>query len=270
MKTGKLRAVVVDDERRNREGLKAKLRGKDVIVVGEAESGAKALELIAGLAEAQGVDVAFMDIRMESDEAGLDVGKFLRTLPNRPRLVFVTAFPEHERQSWPCHPDYFLLKPVDESELGEALNRVRGELMRPPIPPAPKPQPRRLALNLTVENGSGAKTTVTQFVTTSEILFFRMIPKGAPKGGTPEVHLTGQRCLAGIRQTTLDKLESDLGALGFFSTHRSNLVNLSFVDTLKPGVAEDSYRISIRGSDIELPVARDRIKALIQAIEAIA
>lgn len=270
MKTSKIRAVVVDDERRNREGLKAKLRGKDVIVVGEAESGAGALELITSLAEVQGVDMAFMDIRMENNEAGLDVGKALKSLSNRPRLVFVTAFPEHERQSWPCHPDYFLLKPVDENELEEALNRVRIELTWPPIPPAPKPQPKLLALDLTVENDSGAKTTVTKFVSTSEILFFRMIPKGAPKGGTVEVHLTGQRCLAGVRQTTLGELESDLGVLGFFSPHRSNLVNLSFVDTLKPGVAEGSYRISIRGGDIELPVARDRIKALIQAIETIA
>ncbi len=266
MNTAKLRAVVVDDERRNREGLKEKLRQRDVIVVGEAESGAKALDLIGSLAEAGGVDVAFLDIRMESDEAGLVLGKAMKSLPNRPRLVFVTAFPEHEKQTWPCHPDYFLCKPVDETELEEALNRVKTEVSRNK-PLSPPTLPKRLALDHTLEKGSGAKTTVTQFVPTTEILFFRMIPKGVPKGGTLEAHLTGQRCVAGIRQVTLGQLESGLVAFGFFSPHKSFLVNLLHIDCLKPGVNEGSYRISIRGSEIELPVAREKLKALIQSLE---
>jgi YesN/AraC family two-component response regulator len=71
----KLRVVIADDERPAREFLKALLsRIEEVHVIGEAENGADALELI----KIAKPDLAFLDLQMP-ELTGLEIVGMLRT-----------------------------------------------------------------------------------------------------------------------------------------------------------------------------------------------
>jgi two-component system LytT family response regulator len=121
-----IRTVVVDDEPPARRKLQRLLAGEpDVQVVGEASSGAEALELLSRTQP----DVAFLDIQLP-DCTGFDV---LDALPSRDRmhLVFVTAHSDFALKAFEVHATDYLLKPVEPSRFVQTLSRVRRMLQAP-------------------------------------------------------------------------------------------------------------------------------------------
>ncbi|MGH8654746.1 MAG: LytR/AlgR family response regulator transcription factor [Gammaproteobacteria bacterium] len=88
----KLRVVIIDDEPLNRAELGALLSyHPDLEVVGEASDAAEAWKQV----EAQAPDLVFLDIRMEGETSGLDLARKINRMKVPPRLIFVTAYPEH-------------------------------------------------------------------------------------------------------------------------------------------------------------------------------
>lgn len=121
--TGKLRVVIADDERPARSYLAALLRGfEDVDLIGEAENGADALELI----ESVRPDLAFLDLQMPPPD-GLTVVRLLKK--NRmPLIAFVTAYDEFAVQAFEVNAIDYLLKPVESKRLRETINRAQERL----------------------------------------------------------------------------------------------------------------------------------------------
>lgn len=116
-----LRTIIVDDEALARRGLKHRLsRVGDVDIVGEARNGREALKLIEEL----GPDLVFLDIQMP----GMDGFDVLRALPDdsMPTIVFVTAFDHYAIKAFEANALDYLLKPIEDKRLGEALDRVRN------------------------------------------------------------------------------------------------------------------------------------------------
>lgn len=119
----KLRVIVADDERPAREFLKAVLREfEQVEIVGEAENGADAVDLIKSLKP----DLAFLDLKMP-ELSGLDAVKLLRR-SQMPLVAFVTAHDEFAVQAFELNAIDYLLKPVERSRLGETLARAAERL----------------------------------------------------------------------------------------------------------------------------------------------
>jgi two-component system, LytTR family, response regulator len=117
--SARLRVVIADDERPARSLLRALLeRYDDVEVVGEAEDGAKAVELI----ERTAPDLALLDLRMPR----VDGFGVVRLLPDEklPLVAFVTAHDEHALEAFEVNAIDYLLKPVDGARLRETLNRA--------------------------------------------------------------------------------------------------------------------------------------------------
>lgn len=248
----KLRAVVIDDEPLNRDELKHLLSlHPDVDLIGEAGDMTSGWKLV----EDTKPNVVFLDIHMERDTAGLDLGRKLKRLPRPPRLVFVTGHPEHALDGYDCKPDHFLTKPLDEAQLSEALNRVREALA-----PTPQPAPR-VALPHAVKNRFGDIERVKGYAFPQEILFVQANPNG-----TVHVRLAEGRILDGVRRT-LGDLETLLEPHGFLRVHKSFLVNLARVHALKPRPGDEAYNIVLDGVDKEIPVARQRLAALRAALE---
>jgi two-component system LytT family response regulator len=115
--------VIADDERPARSFLAALLRSfEDVQLVGEAESGAEAVDLI----EREKPDLALLDLQMpELDGLGV-----VRSLKNRhvPLVAFVTAYDEYAIRAFEINAVDYLLKPVEELRLRETLNRALERL----------------------------------------------------------------------------------------------------------------------------------------------
>lgn len=121
----RLRIVVADDERPARSYLVALLRGfADVELVGEAEDGVAAVALI----ESQRPDLALLDLQMPELD-GLSVVRLVRKAV-QPLFVFVTAYDEYAVRAFELNAVDYLLKPVDEARLREAINRAQERLDR--------------------------------------------------------------------------------------------------------------------------------------------
>jgi two-component system LytT family response regulator len=115
-----LKTIIVDDETLARRGLKHRLKAvEDVQIIGEAGNGREALDLI----RKHDPDLVFLDIQMP----GMDGFDVLRALPQKkmPAIVFVTAFDDYAIKAFEAHALDYLLKPIEDSRLGEALERVR-------------------------------------------------------------------------------------------------------------------------------------------------
>lgn len=121
----KLRVVIADDERPARSFLAATLRSfEDVEIIGEAETGAEAVEIIERLRP----DLALLDLQMPEVD-GLGVVRLIRK--NRlPLVAFVTAYDEYAVRAFELNAVDYLLKPVDRARLRQALNRASERLER--------------------------------------------------------------------------------------------------------------------------------------------
>jgi two-component system LytT family response regulator len=120
-----LRVVIADDERPARSFLAAMLRGfEDVKLVGEAENGAEAIELI----ERERPDLALLDLQMPEID-GLGVVRLLKK-GRVPLVAFVTAYDEYAVRAFELNAVDYLLKPVDRARLRESVNRAQERLER--------------------------------------------------------------------------------------------------------------------------------------------
>lgn len=119
----KLRIVIADDERPARMFLKNILADcEDAEIVGEAENGAEAVELIKQTKP----DLALLDLQMP-EVSGLDVVRLLRK-NQMPLVAFVTAHDEYAVQAFEVNAVDYLLKPVEKSRLQETLQRAHERL----------------------------------------------------------------------------------------------------------------------------------------------
>ena len=119
-----IRTIVVEDEPPSRLRLSRMLRRvPDVVVVGEAASGAAAVALI----ESAEPDLVLLDIHLPD----IDGFSVLRQLDEPfPAIVFVTAYDEHAVAAFEAEAVDYLMKPVRHARLGLALERVRARQSR--------------------------------------------------------------------------------------------------------------------------------------------
>jgi len=119
-----IRAVVVDDEPPARRRLTRMLRRvSDVQVVGEAESGASAVTLI----EAIHPVLVLLDIRLPDFDGFTVIHLLTEPLP---AIVFITAHDDHAVAAFEAEAVDYLLKPVRQARLEQALGRVRARVGR--------------------------------------------------------------------------------------------------------------------------------------------
>ncbi len=119
----KLRIVIADDERPARLFLKSILQDfEDALIVGEAENGAEAIEIIKETKP----DLALLDLQMPI-ASGIEVIKLLRK-SQLPLVAFVTAYDEFAVQAFDVNAVDYLLKPVEKARLRETLNRAHERL----------------------------------------------------------------------------------------------------------------------------------------------
>lgn len=119
-----IRTLLVDDEPLALRGLKIRLEELgDIAVVGTCANGREAIKSVKELKP----DLVFLDIQMPGID-GFAVVRALMGDTEMPLIVFVTAYDEYAVEAFEAHALDYLLKPVDEARLDEALFRVRDRL----------------------------------------------------------------------------------------------------------------------------------------------
>jgi two-component system LytT family response regulator/two-component system response regulator LytT len=248
-----LRAVVADDEQPAREELCFLLgQVENLTVVGQADNGVGALEIIGTLEP----HVVFLDIQMPG-LTGFEVANLLlQTGSVTPWVVFVTAYDQYAIDAFEVNAVDYLLKPVEQRRLEQAVERVRHRLSIG--------QPRddridhlvRLMADRTRRRDQLALKVGDRFllVQADDVIH-------ASVDGDTIVVATAQ--LAGTSNyRTLDELQARLDPDLFWRVHRSHLVNISKVKEIVPWFSRN-YMLRMKdGKGTEIPVSRSQTKRL--------
>ena len=117
-----IRTLIVDDEPLARRGLELRLAGEsDIEIVRQCGNGEDAVRAVSELHP----DLMFLNVQMP----GLDGFSALRAIPaaQLPLVVFVTAYDHYAIRAFEASAVDYLLKPIDDSRLHQALYRVRQQ-----------------------------------------------------------------------------------------------------------------------------------------------
>ena len=118
-----IKALIVDDEELARRGLEIRLNSyDDVEICGQSRNGREALLDV----REQKPDLMFLDVQMP----GMDGFEVLQRLAGRhmPIVVFVTAYDEFAFKAFEANALDYLLKPINDDRLAEAIERARHAL----------------------------------------------------------------------------------------------------------------------------------------------
>jgi two-component system LytT family response regulator len=199
-------------------------------LVGEAADGASALEQINRLRP----DVVFMDIQMP-EMTGLEV---LRRLDHLPDIVFTTAYDQYAVTAFELNAVDYLLKPFTRARFAAAVARLMEDaqgqsqqVLAQALAQAAMRGPNRLERVLVRDRGRIFPLAV------GDIEYMKSDSKYTV------IVARGQSFLVRIG---ISELEAQLDPARFIRIHRSALVNLDHVDSMK---ADDQSQLQIRMRD---------------------
>tara|TARA_B110000467_G_scaffold23007_1_gene20510 strand:+ start:4538 stop:5368 length:831 start_codon:yes stop_codon:yes gene_type:complete len=257
-----LTALIVDDEPLALEGLRLRLEKiPEIEVIAEASDGDQAIHLCQTLSP----DVLFLDLRLPGLN-GIEVVQALQA-DILPMVVFVSAYGEYALDAFELNAiDYVMkpanlgrlqktverimqrVKPVDSGKEKFKLLRALGESSGIAVSEleywleSDKPLPTPFVQELVIKNNDHEKV----FLSIHDI---RWIDAA---GDYMCVHTNDETHVVRI---TMKKLESQLDPKIFSRIHKSTLVNVNCIKSIKP--LRNSESILELGDDVHLKVSRN-------------
>ncbi|TKR33853.1 response regulator transcription factor [Luteimonas gilva] len=262
-----IRTLIADDEPLARRGLELRLAGEsDIRIVGQVGDGEATIRAVSEHAP----DLLFLDVQMP----GLDGFATLRGIPAQqmPLIVFVTAYDHYAISAFEANAVDYLLKPVDESRLHQALFRVREALDRRE---ASEHRGKLLGLlgalsgrpALTLEEAlqadgmHGLRDPDAPLAIRDGARTVRIPPQNLrwvdAAGDYICIHTDGETY---VLRATLAQLEKRLDPTRFPRIHRSALVNAGRVKSLRPHLNGEYFLMLDCGQELKLSRSyRDRL-----------
>lgn len=226
-----LRVLIIDDEPPALDELSFLLkRDPRVRGVQACQSATDALRVL----QESTVDAVFLDISMPG-LSGLELAKVLSRFKKPPPVVFVTAHERHAVDAFELNAVDYVLKPVREDRLAEAIRRVVEGVGQS----APRADDQ-----IAVELGG-----VTRFISRSDIHYVEA------EGDYARLHTAQSTHLL---RTPLGTLEREWQSSGFVRIHRSLLVALPHVSEIRM----ESGRCSVVVAGTVLAVSRRHTREL--------
>ena len=166
--------LVVDDHAVVRRGLRAFLDSEpDLEVVGDADGGTQALDLLARLdSEGRRPDVVVMDLQMKPVD-GIESTRQIRARYDDVEVVALTSFGEEKRvkAAIEAGASGYLLKDADADEVAAAVRAAhRGELQLDPA----------VARSLVSSLGAAPSSDSASQLTSRELDVLRLVGAGKP------------------------------------------------------------------------------------------
>jgi two-component system, LytTR family, response regulator LytT len=245
----KIRAIIVDDEAPARSEMRYLLsKVGDIEVLGEAGSADEALKLMTAVC----YDIAFLDINMPGMN-GLEMAERTKSLGCQPAIIFTTAYGQFAVKAFELEAADYLVKPVSEERLDQAIARVRSKHKKwPQMPvetePAETNGKQRLFDRIPV-----TKQSKTILLCPAEIYFVKS------HGEFTVIHSLKGKFISSFR---LKDFEARLSPKSFFRAHRSFVVNLDHVSEMT-SLCGGLYMLKIKDQAAsEIPVSRRQTKQL--------
>lgn len=207
-----MKALIVEDSRLAREGLKALLAAHENIeLVGEAEDAEEGEVLISQ----HKPDVIFLDI----DMPGKNGFEMLSSLDVSPQVIFTTAYSEYAVRSFDFNTVDYLLKPIEPERLARAIEKLQKKALSDQPPEPVLDENSRLFVRDKDQNYLVEIAEIRKFESCGNYtrLFFGK--------DSPFVY------------KSLSRVELRLPAQMFFRVNRQQIVNLKFVSTVEEGIS---------------------------------
>lgn len=275
MTTKRLTAIIVDDEPLALEGLRLRLDNiPEIQIIAEASDGDQAISLCHELCP----DVLFLDLRLPGLN-GIEVVQALQS-DILPMIVFVSAYGEYAIDAFELNAIDYVLKPANLGRLKKTVERLLakhnpensnkdrekfkllqalGDASGVSISKledwleTDSPLPTSFCQELVIKNSDNEKV----FVPVNSI---RWIDAA---GDYMCVH-TGKE--THIVRITMKKLESQLDERLFKRIHKSTLVNIQCIKSIR--ALRNSESILQLGDDVQLKVSRNYSSAIQALLES--
>jgi two-component system response regulator AlgR len=236
-----LRVLIVDDEAPARSRMRDLLAdigdALPVTVAAEAATGREALQA----AEAGGIDVALLDVRMPGMD-GVEVAQHLQQLERPPAVIFTTAYDAYAIRAFELHAVDYLLKPIRAARLQEALTRAAGTLT-PKVEVLRELQQAPRTCLSAVERGK------VHLIPLAEVLYLRAELKYVTVRTAQREHLI---------EESLTRLEQEFAAQ-FVRVHRNCLVARAAIrgfERIGAEAGEGGWQVMLAGLEESIPVSR--------------
>ncbi|WP_339803585.1 LytTR family DNA-binding domain-containing protein [uncultured Marinobacter sp.] len=236
------RLLIADDEPLARERLRRMVSAlPDVEVCGEAANGD---EVLTGIRQLE-PDILLLDIRMPGKD-GLEVASLVQALANPPAIIFCTAYDHYAIRAFDVQAIAYLLKPVRQEALAEALaragrvNRVQRQALQTPA--------ANEDLILAVTNSRG-----TERIDMTRVYFCE-----ADQKYVTLTHDSGET----LTDLSLKALEQRFPGL-FLRLHRNTLAGTRHIRALERN-DDSGYHVRLEGHPATLPVSRRHLAAVRQ------
>jgi two-component system, LytTR family, response regulator len=237
-----VRVLVADDEPIGRQRLVRLLQAEpDTDVVAACADGEEAVEAI----REHTPDIVLLDIQMPNLD-GFEVVAALGEA-QQPVVIFVTAHDQYALRAFEVHAFDYLLKPVDQDRLREAIGRAVSSTGRVSQPSATR---RILSLLEELNARERARGRERLVVRSPERAFFlRTETIDYIEAAGKFVHLHVGRTVHALRES-MAELEQELNSARFLRISRSVIVNLDRIQEIQPWFQGDYVLILSDGTKL--------------------
>ncbi len=269
-----MKVIIVDDEPLARKGLSIRLAEfSNVEIVAECQNGREALEQIPKLKP----DLVFLDIQMPGLNGFQVINELRFKQLDMPLIVFVTAFDNYAIKAFDLHALDYVLKPVDENRLAEAVQKAE----------------EYLSLQQEGEQKNKLVNLVADFTGDDCEEILRKLAEGEPVSSNPYpailaikdgseitrvnveqiqwidaagdymcVHTDSE---THILRRTMKELCEELDPKKFIRIHRSVIVNVAYVSKLVSHISGEYHLVLLNGAELKVSRShRDQVKKMIR------
>jgi two-component system LytT family response regulator len=244
----KIRTLIVDDEELARKNLEFLLNDycEGIQVIGEAGNVREAKKFL----NSNKIDLLLLDIEMPNG-SGFELLESIKDEIDF-KIIFITAYHEYALKAFKYSAVDYLLKPINPEDLQAAMNKVK--------PGLDKDSPEKIEALIEnmgkrgeqLEKIALASMEGLQFVNLDEIMYCES------QDNYTQFFLTdGRRIMV---SKTIKFFEEVLDQAKFFRVHRSNIINLRYIDKYVKG--EGGFVVLKQGARI--PVSRRRKESFLQ------
>ncbi|WP_033924829.1 LytR/AlgR family response regulator transcription factor [Sphingomonas sp. 35-24ZXX] len=253
-----IRTILIDDEKLAIQGMQLRLeKFEDIEIIDTCLNGREAIRKIKTLKP----DLIFLDIQMPGFDGFSVVQGIMDIEP--PLVVFCTAYSEHAIKAFEAQAVDYLLKPVEDVRLADAIDRIRErirdkkgreeavKLMNVLNEVAPDAVE---ALDLGEEDEGAASNRYEKLINIKDRgQIFRVDVDTIERidaAGDYMCIYTGDNSL--ILRETMKDLEKRLDPRNFQRVHRSTIVNLGLVRQVKPHTNGECFLVLESGAQVKV------------------